>query len=330
MSCNPKKLAVLLLLLGLLTMLSCSDDDCPTCPDTNLVLTGQWEVVDGHTAHQFNFNEDKTVDVLYEANYGFRSYESHVYFVTESQVLLSYTAYNVSMSGDTLRLIHVSDTITLARNDTGPTLDDWLAPVVPSTVYNAPIDRAVDIAWHVDRLWYANAYTSDFLYKFNLWLGMADDSLYTTQSAWGICWADDDLWVSSNGSDNIYRIDTLTGSSLHTSPDMGAWLDGIAYDGQYLWTGSNNSRTIYRYDPVADIVTDSFYIDLQIHGMTYYDGYLYACTNGVINRIQMSPFEVVAAYRVEGAHIEGISHDGTGFWLAYEDNDGAHVAQVSL
>jgi hypothetical protein len=321
-----------LLILGCGVMLSCNDDDegGPVNSGTSVSLVATWEVVSGSTARQFNFNSDLTVDLLYEAGFGIRSFDSYVYLLTESQVIFGYTVYNYTLTGDTLRLIRVDDTTVLARDNTAPTLDQWAQPIATTTVFDAPLDRAVDIAWHDNRLWYGNAYSSDYLYKIDVSTGIATDSLFTNQSAWGIGWEGDDLWVSSNGSRYIYRLDTLTGNSLQTSAEMGAWIEGIAFDGQYLWTGSNNSSTIYQFDPTLNTVVDTFYVERAVHGMTYHSGYLYACVGGVVNRIQMSPFQVVEAFRLEGASVEGISHDGTRFWLAAWNNDSVFVAATSL
>ena len=331
---KPKQLTWLAvcLIFASCIVISCGDDDneSPTDSMPAPTLTGKWVVVSGNMATQINFNVDKTVDLLYQSDFGVRSFESYVYLLTESQVIFGYYIYNYLKSADTLRLIRVADTTVLARDDAAPSLDEWAEPITIITDFDAPVNRAVDIAWHNDRLWFGNSYASDYLYKIDVSSGNVTDSLNTGRWAWGICWAGDDLWVSSDGSEYIYRIDTITGNTLQASVSMGAWINGIAFDGQYLWTGSHNESTIYCYDPAMSAVVDTFFVGRAVEGMTFYNGFLYACVNGIINKIQMSPFQVVAAFRIEGSFIEGITHDGTNFWLAVQHDNLATVAAASL
>ncbi len=320
------------LMVACCLVLSCSDDDDtgPTDPGTSSSLTGHWRVVSGDEAIQFNFNSDKTLDRLYEADFGFRSFKSNVYLLIESQVMFDGNVYNYTISSDTLRLLDVDFSIVMVRDDTAPGLNDWIVALSTSTSFDPPLTSTVDIDWHGDRLWFGNAYSGDYLYQVDPVTGTVADSLPIGPSAFALCWAGDQLWVSSNGYSRLYLLDTISGTSSFYSLEMSSWIQGIAFDGEDLWAGSNNSRTIYRYNPTLDTIVDTFHVDRPIHGMTYHDGYIYACADGIINRIQISPFRVVAAFRIEGAHVEGITNDGTNFWMLATNDIVTFVTSASF
>jgi len=85
------------------------------------------------------------------------------------------------------------------------------------------------------------------------------------------------FWMSHGGYEWINKVDPATGDNLSSSVDMGAWIYGIAYDGQYLWCSSNNESTIYIYDPDLNMIEAQDEVNFQPGGMAYYQDHLYIC-----------------------------------------------------
>ncbi len=327
-----KRIFLAVLVMVGLFVVGCGEDDT-TNPVQGTInqLLGKWQVLSGFSAKYMNFNSDNTFDFLYEKNFGVRTLRSGVYLVNGTQVIFDFQIYNITVHLDTLTLWEPGNVIMAVKSDTIPGADDWVTPLDTLRSFAAPISLAPDMAWHGGYLWFGNGYTSDYLYKIDTATGSAVDSLSTSSYAWSLEWSGDSLWVSSDGSDNIYRIDTITGNILTMSPDMGAWIKGIAWDGEDLWCGSGNARTIYRFNPESDVIIDTFYIDLGVGGMTYDGTYLYACFEGVLNKFSVFPeFEVVAAYRLPEHTIYGIAYDGEGYWVTAIYRDEYKIIKLDL
>ena len=184
---------VLPLLMAL--VIGCDDDDEQTVAGQGTVieLYGKWEVVSGFSAVYINFNDDNTYDFLFEGDYGFRTTEAEVFLATADQVLFGWSVYNYSVNNDTLALWQLTDTVRAARNNSGPTVQQWISPLNPIRIFDAPVAEATDIAWHGDYLWYGNGYASNYLYKIDTASGLPVDSLGTNYYAWAVEWS----WPSS-------------------------------------------------------------------------------------------------------------------------------------
>jgi MYXO-CTERM domain-containing protein len=67
------------------------------------------------------------------------------------------------------------------------------------------------------------------------------------QAARGVAFDGVALWVASNASDSLYRVDVATGATLaqFTAPGQGG-VEGLAWDGQCLWVSDTRGDTIYR------------------------------------------------------------------------------------
>ena len=185
--------------------------------------------------------------------------------------------------------------INCEKNNNAPEREDWIKTIISLHSSGAPVDEATDLTYDGQYLWYGNGYASHDLYKINTSDITVESTIPVSQYAWAVEWVDGYLWVSSDGSDNIYKINPANGNLITQSVDMGAWIEGIAFDGQYIWCASNNESTIYKFDPVTNSVVSDYDVGMQVHGLCYNDGFLYACVDGIVNKCSLNPLEVVDA-----------------------------------
>jgi hypothetical protein len=329
----PRFAFLLLAIIGAV-LVSCSDDEesSPTASNPATVIAG-WEVVSGHEAEYIVFRANNVVDYLYEYDFGFRAGYSSMYLVRGRQMLMEgegFPVYNYAIDGDTLRLMSPQNTIKLARDASAPTADEWVTPVTPSQEFSAPLNEPLDMAWDGLDLWYGNARESDYIYRINTSSGAVLDSVAVPYEAWTLVWAGSDLWLSHASWMTIMNYDTLSGTTTQTSPSVGNWVKGLAWDGQYLWVGSDGARAVYQYDPSSNTILDTLQLDQPITGMTWANGDLYVCSNGLINLVEISPLRVAAVYRVPGWDAQGIAFDGAHFWVSLRSWPDVEIARIDL
>jgi hypothetical protein len=346
-----QKILPVILALGL-AVAACDDDDAgtPTGPQAS-VLYGSWEVMSNQPlvadddaaalqapssisdeARFIHLRADHTYDLLEATANGFRSIERGVFLVSGGQVNLGEGIYNYSVQENALTLSHPEQTIIAIRTENAPAGSEWIAPMTSLASMVAPADDDADLTWDGSHLWFGNGYSSDELYRIDPEQLAVVSTLPTTRSAWGLCWHDGSLWCSDDGSDNIYELDPATGLTLSTSPDMGNWIPGIASDGQNLWCVSDNADTIYEYDASGNIVASTIELDPPFSpgGAVFVDGFLYFSNYGVVHRCTVNPFEVQAAYALEDRYVEGITFDGTSFWVVTGSQAGYRIHKVDF
>lgn len=318
-----RKLFILLLVPFLL--MACSKDEDGTTkiirePDPAEALYGKWKVTAGSDDIKYlTIGEDNIYAWLNEVVYSFKSVDQGICQVTAGQINFNnYEIRNFTISENKLTLTHPEeDTLILVKDSLAPDINEWVISLNSLQQNNAPIQTATDIAYDGTNIWYGCAYASDNLYKLNPENLSTVAVLPVSTSAWGIEYALGKLWTSSNGSDNIFKIDPTTGVTEFTSTEMGAWIPGIAFDGQYLWCASDNENTIYKYDMSTDNVVSQYELGAYYNmgGMTYSGGYLYTCIEGVVHKCSVNPLKAEATYALKGEVIEGITTDGTNFWV---------------
>jgi len=266
---------------------------------------------------------------------GFRIVDDGVFAIVGSgQVFLNSSLYNYDLSGDTLMLSRPDSTIQGTASNSAPAPEEWVKPMTTLETFSIPqIQQARDMTWDGTHLWVGNRGDQALLYKVDMTTGAVVDTLAITQTVYALAWDGTDFWVSSNGSVNIFKVDPTTGNSTMTSAEMGAWPYGIAWDGRDLWVYSNNERTLYQYDPAGNVVVDSVLLEDSpgSGGMEYLDGRLYMALGGTIHVVETNPFVVVDAYELKGTYLEGITHDGTNFYvISQNDDEGVDIRRVSL
>ena len=327
-----------ILLLGIIMLATFS---CEKEKDAADAIYGKWTVISGGGDTKYIIiGSDNVFYWLEEYNYGFRGEQSGVCQITGGQINFGISGFttpsimNYSISNNQLTLTHPSmASIICERDNNAPEREDWIKTILSVHSSGAPINEATDLTYDGQYLWYGNAYGSNELYKINTSDITVASTIPVSQYAWAVEWVNGYLWVSSNGSDNIYKINPANGNLVSQSVEMGAWIEGIAFDGQYIWCASNNERTIYKYNPTTNSVVSEFYVDMAVHGLCYNDGFLYACLHGIVNKCSLDPLEVVDSYALENYDIEGIAHDGTDFWVSttnYNDAQPYRIQKVTF
>jgi len=332
------KIQFLIYAIVLLPLVSCKKDNDMISPIYN-----KWTYVSGGLDLEEDFQHlkyiiiqaDNTVSLLYEYDHGIRGCNEDLCQVTNGQIyLFGYYLFNFTVDGNTMILQNPDEEIIFERNGNEPSKQEWIQPVEITESYNAPIESGTDLAFDGEFLWYGNGANYDdpaYLYKIDPASLSVIEQLPTSNWAIGIEWADGYLWTSSNGHSSIYKVNPVTGSNLLTSVNMGGWINGIAFDGQYLWVGDSYHK-IYKYNPGINTVEEEIPIEFFPDGMAYVQNYLYICVGGIINKCTTDPFQFVAAYDIERGYICGIAHDGNDFYIsAYLNNETpCKICKISL
>ncbi len=327
-----------ILLLGIIMLIPFS---CEKDKDKSDTIYGKWAVLSGGGNTKYIIiGSDNVFYWLEEYNYGFRGEWSGVCQITGGQInfgimgLMNFSIMNFSISNNQLTLSHPSmASIICERDNNAPEREDWIKTILSVHSSGAPIDEATDLTYDGQYLWYGNGYASHNLYKINPSNITVEATIPVSQSAWAVEWVDGYLWVSSNGSDKIYKINPANGNLITQSVEMGAWIEGIAFDGQYIWCASNNESTLYKYDRNTNSVVSDFFVDMRVHGLCYNDGFLYACAEGIVNKCSLNPLEVVEAFALENYNIEGIAYDGVNFWVStanYNETPSYRIQKVTF
>ena len=296
------------------------------------------------TSKYLRVEADNTFAVLNETSpNAFHGVRAGVVSATTTQVGLDGRFFNYTVSGNTLTLSRPNGQVVATRAPSAPAMNAWVVPAVASgaaVTITAGIGEGTDLAWDGSHLWVGTDSNRDKIQQISLDTGEASSSIPTTLDALGIGWDGAHFWVSDDGYDKIYKIDN-TGAVLETSPTMGAWVEGIAFDGTKIWAYSNNEQTLYAYVPGTTTLTDTIPLpDANAYGagLEYANGFLYLVTGNTIYKIQPSPLKVVTTYSFYGLYyMSGIAFDGTNFYVfgdasASESNSNAiwQIQKVSL
>jgi hypothetical protein len=331
---------ILLFLMLAITILGCKKDDDNSSASSSITLKGStWKITSGdEKASYIYFGEDDILYFLDEYQYKLKGYWGELCEIDEEQkevILDEEEYYNYTIVDQTLTLSATDYNYTIIGTylSNGPTNKTWADKnLTLLQSMNAPKQECSDITFDGQYLWYGAGcdYDNDpYLYKINISNLTVQEQLPTSNWAQGIEWVSGYLWTSNNGSETIYKVDPNNGTNLFESISMGAWIPGIAYDGQFLWCNSGNEKTIYKYDYQNDFIASEINFDIQygwieLSGSTYYDGFLYVISTGIINKCNVNNFEAIESYSLNNDEsIIGITHDGNNFWIStrYWDNN---------
>ncbi len=286
----------------------------------------------GAQATWLRVESDLTFAVLDESTaHGFHDVREGVVVVGDSQVSLDGRLFNYEIVGNTLTLTRPDTVVVATRAPGAPLTDDWVVPVVELSArvsLAASVEDGTDIAWEGSAFWVGNAYYGPNLPRIDVSTGAVTGTTPCTPFAWGMAHDGASFWVSSDGSATMQRINGA-GTVVQTSPTMGAWLDGAAWDGTKLWAFSNNEQTLYSWTPgnvALDSTTPLLDANSYNGGLEYAGGFLYLTAGRLIHKIQPVPFQVVRTYRIVSLDLTAVGHDGTDFYVVGNSNLGAGPA----
>ena len=302
---------------------SCKKDN-DTVPDYNSAIAGSWKYVSGMTNEKYlEVYNDRTYSILSSDAQGMNDRMDGILQLTNNQLTIELNTgygqllslYNYVMHGDSLILTKPSIRIALVKDKTAPDTTAWIKNLTIVTKTNAPVSTLTDIAFDDTSIWYGNGYASHYLYKINT-TSLFVDSIPTTRYAWSVEPEGSDLWVSSDGSDKVFKISKSTGSDIFTSTSMGSWIYGIAKDNNFLWCYSGNENTLYKYNITGNTVDLTIPIEGEWDGLAMAGGSLYVASNGKLYKLSLTPLMATASFELPGYSIGGVAYDGSSFWVS--------------
>lgn len=323
------------ILLVMLTAFSCGKkDEVVAEPETAF---GKWESTanSGHfrSEHEkyIHINTDNTMNILSEDSLGFKSDRSEIVTVSDDQITMSasgegggFIIYNYTLEEDTLTLESATgNTIELIRNNNIPEVSDWLEELTILSEGPAPWEASVDIAYNGTHIVYGNGYESETIGFVNPDNFNLDGEITTTHSAFAVeveknNASDRYIFQGHNGHDEFYAYTENTNTFVFKSPELGAWVLGLAsIDDENIWVSSGNERQLYHYNYNNQEIVQTIDLDFKPQGLDYQGGFLYVSDGARIHKCQTSPtFKPLESYGIKNHRINGIAYDGTNFWLS--------------
>ncbi|VAW14664.1 hypothetical protein MNBD_BACTEROID03-625 [hydrothermal vent metagenome] len=339
------------ILLVVLTAYSCGKkDEVVVAPE---VAFGKWELT-GNSGYFFrenrknekyvHINTDNTIDVLSEDPLGFKRVKSKIVTVSDDQITISGSGeggvviYNYTLAEDTLILENASGkTIELIRNNNIPEVSDWFEELTILSEGPAPWVEDVDIAYNGTHIVYGNGRESETIGLVNTDNFNLDGEITTTHNAFVVevekgDASDRSIFQGNDGRDTFYAYTENTNTFVFKSPELGAWIKGLAsIDGENIWVSSGNEQQLYHYNYSNQEIVQTIDLDFKPQGLDYQGGFLYVSDGAKIHKCQTSPtLKPVKSYGIKNHRIYGIAYDGTNFWISAWVNGSYKLIKTDL
>ncbi|RKR15413.1 hypothetical protein CLV91_1499 [Maribacter vaceletii] len=354
MKTNTTFLRALFLFIIITVVTSCNKNDDSSEPIPTNSVFGKWEVTSGQMAMNDSkyvyINEDNTILILSEDDRGFRdSYTTNI-TITENQIILSgggqggSSINNFTLEENKLTIIVPYDAppAILERRTMDNEASNWIKPLSILSKGNVPWGRDVDITFDGE---FILGYHSD---DRNILQINPDDfsiagTIPTTNypNALEIEKSDSphrQLFQGGSGNGTFDSYLYSSNSEYYTSEPLGAHMRGIAsIEPGQLWVNSHNAEKLYKYKSNGALspgeILQTIDLGFQPKGMDYRDGYLYMVKYDKVYKCTTTPdLRAVETYALKQHDIEGITFDGTNFWLNAEsrENDGYELLKIDL
>ena len=331
---------IITIVLLISTIASCKKEEPKTIYD-------RWEVVsnslDYNDEKYFIINDDKIIDRLYINEFGFKSTSSSLALITEDQISIGYFgARNYILEEDKLTLIGLDDyVIVLKRNSSSPTKESWIKSLGILSEGSLPWSTNTgDIAFDGSHIVYGS--TGSFPHRiayintntFNM-----DREESPAQYAIGVA-----VEKSSAASRLIFQSNGIrvagytedTNMETYSSDVFESGVRAIAtLDADNYFVLLQEKLLLYKYTAPSSIIK-TFEINRSLSGMTYQNGFLYACRGKYIYKCEInSTFKVLETYRLDNSKdsaIKGITFDGTNFWVTLDlyEEDSDKLMKIDL
>ncbi len=281
------------------------------------------------------FKTNKTMRSYFSTGAGFKSDYTSSYSPYSGQLLADIwggqtMVFNYHFSGDTL-VMEYGILVIKSLKANSSEVDNWVTNVSGidqiSGLYS---DFGYGIGFDGSNILLPD-YSNQIIKKINLATRLMNGDISVSGSyPYTVEYDGTDIWVSNNGDDRIYRHPLAGGSSLSSSPDLGPWVYGIAYDpaANHLWANANNTDTLYQINKTNNQKISTRYIGYGFRDMAWSNGKLYMTKNNFIYRVNTAGFVIERSYRlISGEEIYGIAAIGNDFWLNVNGNK---LIKVSL
>lgn len=305
-------MAVVLAMAG-----GCSDNETPVdTTDYSAAFYGKWQVTDGSADIRYMlFQAERTWYILGEDSNGFRGLATGAFLADESVISFGSRLYFYTLSADQVTLLNSADTITMVRNPNAPGSALWLGTAALTDSISSPVNQGSDLTADSTSLWIGNGLSpTPRLFRVHTDTRTVD-TLAAALLVNAAEWDGAALWCSSPFTNQLTRIDPVTGAILASSAPIATNIFGLAWDGQRLWAGSQSSLSLSVYDPLTSTIVQTV-PGVYGDGMAFAGGFLYLCKDGVVHKCTTSPFRAVSSYAIPAGRAAGIAYDGTAFWIS--------------
>lgn len=299
----------------------------------DIKLYGVWKIIspgEYPTIKYVSFSTSKVSNVYMASVVGFHSVVTATFQPYSDQVLavldnsLQNRVYNYHFNGDTLVLERGASLAFTAIKASDNDVSSWVTEVSSSDEINGVIsDKPYGMGFDGSNLLVPDYYSGDIT-KISLATRLPSGTVHVNGvSPYSVEFDGTDIWCSDDGGSYIYRYAITGGAILSTSPKLGPWIYGIAYDptGAQIWAYANNADSMYMFAKTGTTVLATHFVPNGPTDLAWSNGKLYITENNNIHRVNPSSFTVEKTYKLKsGAAIYGIAAVGSDFWLNIEGN----------
>ena len=136
----------------------------------------------------------------------------------------------------------------------------------------------------------------------------------------GLAWDGQNLWVSDEGTNRIYKLSLSSGEVLESFPGPGSSPQGLTWDGEALWVADPAMGRLYR----VDVNTKAVLTSVKAPGegiplaIAWVEGQLWVADAPSQRIYQLTPGDgrVLRSFAAPGPVPDGMAFDGRNLWVA--------------
>jgi len=305
----------------------------------NIGIYGTWRVtlapLNNPGLKFIAFKSNKTLQTYSQSN-GFNSSTSSSFTPFTDQVLADFfnygsaVIYNYSMKGDTL-YIESGSTLIKSVKTGDSDVANWATEVsIVDEITGIFTDRPYGIGFDGSNILLPD-YNTSKITKINLATRIPSGDIDVNGSyPYTVEFDGTDIWVSSNGYDIVNRHPLAGGGILSTSPRLGAWVYGIAFDpaASQIWAFSGNEDSIYMFNKTGTSLISTRQIGNGFRDLAWSNGKLFITQGNYIYRVNTNGFTIEKTYKLKiASQIYGLAAIGNDFWLNIQ---GDRLVKVTL
>jgi hypothetical protein len=150
-------------------------------------------------------------------------------------------------------------------------------------------------------------------------------------SPYSICFDGTNIWVVSNGSNNVKKYAANTGTLLGTF-STGLGPDGVCFDGTNIWVSNGSQSTLTKLLASTGAVIGTYTVGSNPGGLCFDGTYIWVALNGggagtSVAKVLASTGALVGTYSTGSTGPVGICFDGTNIWVT---NNGGGSGSINI